>query len=113
MDEVNTLRMEITEGQQTRANALRCRTAAAFLNAFHKVITPSNLYSAFKTTGFVPFSPTRPLESPLVAAVSTRFFDDTARRTNRVNAELLTDCDSIQRLFADQNGRIMTNQDLL
>jgi hypothetical protein len=39
-------------------------------------------------------------------------FDGIVRRTNGGSAELLTDFDSIQRLFAEQNCRIITDQDL-
>jgi hypothetical protein len=85
---------------------------ATFLNAFHKMTTQGNLYSAFETTEFVPFSPTRPPEFPSVAAAPASVFEGIVRRTNSVSAERLTDFDSIQRLFAEQNGRIMTDQDL-
>jgi hypothetical protein len=57
MKEINALRMEMTEGQRTRSDALRCRIVAAFMNAFRKVTTRDNLYSAFETTVFVPFCP--------------------------------------------------------
>jgi hypothetical protein len=76
------------------------------------VTTPGNLYFAFETTGFVPFSPTRPLESLFVTAAPAGVFNRIMRRTNGVSAELLTDFDSIQRLFAEQNGKIMKDQDL-
>jgi hypothetical protein len=111
MEEVNALRMEMTEGQRTRADDLRCQMVAPFLINFHKVTTAGNFYSAFETTGLVPLSPTRPLESPFVAAAPAGVFDGIVRRRNGVSAELLTDFDSIQRLFAEQNGRTMTDQD--
>jgi hypothetical protein len=85
---------------------------AAFLNAFHKVITPGNLYSVFETTGFVPFSSTRPLEFPFVAAAPAGVFDGIVGQTNGVSAELLTGFDFIEHLSAEQNGMIMTDQDL-
>jgi hypothetical protein len=110
MEEVNALRMEMIEGQLTKADALRCQVIAAFLNAFHKVTTPGNLYSALETTGFVSFSPTRPLEYPFVAAAPAGVFDEIVRRTNGVSAELPIDFDFIQRLFEEQNDRIMIGQ---
>jgi hypothetical protein len=57
MEEVNALRMEMIDSQRIRVDVLRCRMVAIFLNAFHKVTTSGNLYSAFETNGFVPFSP--------------------------------------------------------
>jgi hypothetical protein len=38
--EINSLAAELTGGQRTKADTLRCHTVAAFLNAFHKVTTP-------------------------------------------------------------------------
>jgi hypothetical protein len=41
--EINLLAAELTDGQRTKAEALRCHMVAAFLNAFHKGTTPGNL----------------------------------------------------------------------
>jgi hypothetical protein len=111
--EINSLVSELTDGQRTNADALRCHMVAAFLNAFHKVTTPGNLDSAFAATGFIPFSTTRPLDSPFVATAPTGVSEGIVRWPAAVNAELLTGPDYLQRLFAEENGRVMTDQDFL
>jgi hypothetical protein len=73
--EINSLAAELTDGQRTKTDALRCHMVAAFLNVFHKVMTPGNLYSAFAATGFIPFSPTRPLDSPFVVTAPPGVFE--------------------------------------
>jgi hypothetical protein len=89
-----------------------CHTVAAFRNAFRKVTTPGNLYSAFAATGFIPFSPSHPLDSSFIATASPGVFEGIIRRPVAVNAELLTDPDCLQRFFAEENGRVTTDQDL-
>jgi hypothetical protein len=111
--EINSLAAELTAEQRTKADALRCHMVAAFPNALHKVTTHGNLYSAFPATGFIPFFPTRPLDSPFVATVPPGIFERTVRRPAAVNAELLTDPDCLQHLFVEENGRVMTDQYLL
>jgi hypothetical protein len=110
--EINSLAAELTAGQRTKADTLRCHMVAAFLNVFHKVTTPGNLYSAFAAKGFFSFSSTRPLDSPLVATVPPSAFEGIARRPAAVNAELPTDPDYLQHSFAEKNGRVITNHDL-
>jgi hypothetical protein len=73
--EINSLAAELTDGQRTKTGALGCHMVAAFLNPFHKVATPGNLYSAFTATRFIPFSPTRPSDSPFVAAAPPGVFE--------------------------------------
>jgi hypothetical protein len=82
---------------------------AALLNAFHKVTTPGNPYSAFAATGFIPFSP---LDSSFVATAPPGVFEGIIRRPAAVNTELLTDPDCLQRIFAEENIPVMTDQDL-
>jgi hypothetical protein len=44
--------------------------------------------------------------------LSELVFEGIARQPAVVNAELLTDPDCMQRLFAEKNGHVMTDQDL-
>jgi hypothetical protein len=110
--EINSLAAELTDGQRTKADALQCHMVAAFLNGFHKVTTPGNLYSAFAATGFIPFSPTHPLDSAFVATAPPGVFEGIIRQPSAVNAKLLTDPDCLRRLFAEENCRMTTDQDL-
>jgi hypothetical protein len=110
--EINSLAAELTDGQRTKAEALRCHMVAAFLNAFHKVTTPGDLSSAFAATGFIPFSLSRPLGSPFVATAPPGVFEEIFTRPAAVNAELLTDHDYLQRLLVEEKCRVMTDQDL-
>jgi hypothetical protein len=65
--EVSVILELITQGNPSKADALRCLMVAAFLNAFHAVITLRILHSAFEATGLVPFNPERPQESLFVS----------------------------------------------
>jgi hypothetical protein len=103
---------QLQERQATKADTLRCQMVSAFLNAFHAVTTPGTLCNAFETTGFTPFNPNRPHESLFVATAPAGVFEGVTRRPNGINAELLTDFDSLQRRFAIQTGRQMTEFDL-
>jgi hypothetical protein len=67
MREVSLILELITQGNPSKADALRCRMVAAYLNAFHAVTTPRNLHSAFEATRLVPFNPERPQESLFVS----------------------------------------------
>jgi hypothetical protein len=102
----------VNQGNPSKADTLRCRMVEAFLNAFHAVTTPGNLYSAFAATGFVPFNPIRAQESPFVADAPPGVYEGAAPRANNVNAELLTDPDNLQLRFAQKYGRPMTPVDL-
>jgi hypothetical protein len=112
MQEVNVILELIAQGNPSKADAMRCRIVAAFLSAFHAVTTPRNLHSAFGARGLVPFNPERPQESLFVSPAPDSTYEGVIRRTNHVNAELVTDIDFLQRRFEVQYKRHMTDEDL-
>jgi hypothetical protein len=66
----------------------------------------------FAATEFIPFPPTRLFDSPFVASAPPGVFEGIVRRAAAVNAELLTDPDCLQHLFAEENGCVLTDHDL-
>jgi hypothetical protein len=60
----------------------------------------------------VPFNPERPQKSLFVSSAPDGIYKGVIRRTNHVNGELLTDVDSLQRRFAAQYRRYMTDEEL-
>jgi hypothetical protein len=97
--------------ERSKADVLRCQMVSAFLDAFAAVTTPKNLYKGFEATGFSPFNPDRPHESPFLANTPVGLFEGVAERAGSVNAQLLTAQDALEHRFLEQMGRTLTDQD--
>jgi hypothetical protein len=70
-----------------------------------------NLESASRATGFFPFEPKEPLNSPFVHPGHQEVFEDVRRRPSSISACLLSDPDTVRQLFREKRGREMTDAD--
>jgi hypothetical protein len=101
----------LTEREPVEVEVLRCAMVAAFLNAFRRETIPVKLSRAFEATGFVPFNPNHPHESLVPDSGAPVPFDGVLPRPSQVEAQLLTDPDSLAARFAAETGRPMTPED--
>jgi hypothetical protein len=99
---------DINVEKQRTAEETRKLFIRAFVDAFRKAATISNVRSGFEKSGMVPLQPWIPMSNGRVAPVNDKLFAG-IKKVASIGSSVLTDMDQLQAIAVKERGRPMSD----